>query len=57
MRTSLRRQYWQRFATSMRCSRETFVTFRCRCRDERAQALPQSRPMVKGPVHASGRHL
>src|SRR5262245_57898332 len=36
----------------MRCSRETFVTFRCRRRDERAQALPQSRPMVKGPLSA-----
>src|SRR5262249_60868561 len=36
----------------MRCSRETFVTFRCRCRDDRAQALPQSRPMVKGPLSA-----
>ena len=36
----------------MRCSRETFVTFGCRRRDERAQALPQSRPMVKGPLSA-----
>jgi hypothetical protein len=50
MRPPLHRQYSQRFATSMRCSRETFVTFRCRRGDERAQALPQSRPIVKGPV-------
>jgi hypothetical protein len=39
----------------MRCSRETFVTFRCRRRDERAQALPQSRPIVKGPVECMRR--
>ena len=36
----------------MRCSRETFVTFRCRRRDERAQALPQSRRIVRGPLSA-----